>query len=316
MKLQSFARRALVLGIAASALLIFGSAIAFTQDVEAEIVWSAELLTTIEDFGAPESVAIGEHGEAYVSNMTPVMGEDDLPRYWEDDGGGYISILKYNVDQDAFRLKRDFIVDTEDASLNAPKGLSIGGGRLWVNDNARLLSYPLESPGDAPDVYEFEDAQKLNDVVYHEGDVYCSDTGAGVVRVLRKDCTMETLLAPETPNGLTWGGERFYCVTWDGHEMYGLCPVPADEPRYKSFGLEDQFEVLDSIEVLEDGTFLVTDFAGGKICAVSKDRKTVKVLAEMETPADVGLDRDRMLLYVPSVEGDFVNIYQLSHSDD
>ena len=53
------------------------------------------------------------------------------------------------------------------------------------------------------------------------------------------------------------------------------------------------------IEVLDDGTFIVSDLPAKKVFSVSPDRKTVRTLAELDSPADIGLDRKRNLLYVP-----------------
>ena len=44
----------------------------------------------------------------------------------------------------------------------------------------------------------------------------------------------------------------------------------------KPFGLAAHFKSLDAIEVLDDGTFLVSDFPGNKVCTISADRKTVR----------------------------------------
>jgi len=67
------------------------------------------------------------------------------------------------------------------------------------------------------------------------------------------------------------------------------------------FGLAAHFTNLDAIEVLDNGLFIVSDYTGNKICSISKDRKTVSTLIELQSPADVGLDRENKLLYVPEM---------------
>ena len=47
--------------------------------------------------------------------------------------------------------------------------------------------------------------------------------------------------------------------------------------------------------------FIVSDYMGNKICAISEDRKTVTTLIELQSPADLGLDRKNNLLYVPEM---------------
>jgi len=56
---------------------------------------------------------------------------------------------------------------------------------------------------------------------------------------------------------------------------------------------------LDGIEVLADGSFLVSDVLGHGLFRVNADRKTVDRLAQLAWPADIGLDRGRNLLFVP-----------------
>jgi len=51
---------------------------------------------------------------------------------------------------------------------------------------------------------------------------------------------------------------------------------------------------------------------GDKVCVVSADRKTVKTLIELTTPADVGLNRDKRLLYIPQLTVNKVAVYNLS----
>ena len=74
---------------------------------------------------------------------------------------------------------------------------------------------------------------------------------------------------------------------------------PAGKKPPQPFGLASHFSRLDGIEVLDDGTFIVSDLPAKKVFSVSPDRKTVRTLAELDSPADIGLDRKRNLLYVP-----------------
>ena len=67
----------------------------------------------------------------------------------------------------------------------------------------------------------------------------------------------------------------------------------------------------DGIEVLDDGSFVVSDFKGNKVSLVSADEKTVRTLIEVESPADIGIDRKGGLLYVPQFKKDKIIVYQL-----
>jgi len=93
------------------------------------------------------------------------------------------------------------------------------------------------------------------------------------------------------------------------HEVYEVYPIGGKDPR--PFRLAEHFTNLDGIEVLADGTFIVSDFMGNKVCAITPDEKTVYTLVELESPADIGIDRHTMTLYVPQFFKDKVVLFRL-----
>ncbi len=94
------------------------------------------------------------------------------------------------------------------------------------------------------------------------------------------------------------------------HEVYELDGSGKEEPI--AFGLADKFTNLDAIEVLHDGTFLISDVKGNPVFTVSPDRKIVKKLADLEWAADLGVDPETGLVFVPSLVPNKVVIYQLT----
>ena len=59
-------------------------------------------------------------------------------------------------------------------------------------------------------------------------------------------------------------------VSWTEHEIYELDPAGKKAPV--AFGLSDHFTNLDAIEVLGDGTSIVSDFTGNNVCIGSSRR--------------------------------------------
>jgi len=264
--------------------------------------WTAKQVAVLKGFDKPECVAVdAASGVAYVSNVVAATEGEGFDRFWADDGTGFISRLK---DGKTDQLK--WIDSTDDADLNGPKGMCIARGKLWINDNHRLLAYPLD--GGKRQVIEIPDAKSVNDLAADGDIVHVTDTGTGRIHRLTAD-GMGEIPAPEAVNGVTAYGGKLFAVSWGLHDIYELDPKGKNLPQ--AFGLADQFESLDTIEVLEDGSMIVSDFLGGKVCVVSPDRKTVRTIVETTTPADVGLDRKRMLLYVPSLMKDVVEVYKL-----
>ena len=261
-------------------------------------------LVTLEGFLTPESVVVDPAtGQAYVSNMaTPPE------TYWADTGKGFISRLRPDGTLDALR----WVESTEAFVLNQPKGMAIHDGKLYVADNTRVLVIDLADARPLA-ALEVAGARRLNDMATDGQAVYVSDTGTG--NILRLDPSgqgrHELVAHVDGVNGITLHQDHLYAVSWDLGELFEV-PLVGGQPP-KPFGLERYFTHLDGIESMPDGSFLVTDFTGNRLAAISTDRRQVRTLYELTTPADLGIDRGRMRLYVPQLESDRVVIFSLTH---
>ena len=117
------------------------------------------------------------------------------------------------------------------------------------------------------------------------------------------------LKAPPGVNGITFNSGKMFAVSWTEHELYELDPAGKNDPR--PLKVASYFENLDAVEVLQDGSFLLSDFGGGKVCVFSPNTKTVHTIATGTTPADIGIDFRKDLLYVPEMSANKVTIYKL-----
>lgn len=266
-------------------------------------LWAATKVTTIEGFQVPEAVCHDTARDVlYVANI-----ETDEGAYWGDDGKGFVSRLKPDGSADKLRWRDS----TKEAPLNAPKGMCVLDGMLYVADNSRVMTYALwsDEPGKQMNI---RGAQRLNDCTTDGKHVYVSDTGAGKVYRITGEKIM-LVKAPKAVNGITFARRRMFAVSWDLHEVYELDPDGRDEPR--AFGLAEHFTNLDGIEVLPDGTILVSDFVGNKVSAISPDEKTVRTLLTVETPADIEFDSRRRRLFIPCFMRDRVVVCDLEASE-
>ena len=98
------------------ALLALSAASATAAPLSLEPAWKVEGLSN------PESIVRADSGDFYVSN---VSGEADAK-----DGVGFIS----RVSRDGELLQREWV-----AGLNAPKGLALRDGKLYVSDITDLV---------------------------------------------------------------------------------------------------------------------------------------------------------------------------------
>ncbi|HOX38402.1 MAG TPA: hypothetical protein PL033_10485 [Candidatus Brocadiia bacterium] len=261
--------------------------------------WTAAHVAIIEGFKVPESVCVdGETGFAYVSNI-----EGEKETWWGDDGQGFISRLTPDGKVEAMGWH-----DSRPGDLiNSPKGLCIYKGDLYAADNTRLIRFTL-SLGIPGQIIPVPGTARINDMATDGKAVWFTDTATG--KIWRLDAGGFSEIKPlDSVNGITFGGGRMFGVSWNNHEVYELDPTGQAEPQ--PFGVAEHFTNPDGIEVLDDGSFLVSDFMGNKVCVIAPDRKTVKTLIAIETPADIGLDRARGLLYIPLFMPGKVAIFKL-----
>lgn len=258
--------------------------------------WTARQVAVHNGFAVPECVVVDPaDGSAYVSNIEAAPNG-----YWADDGRAFLSKLTADG-------PRRWVDSSPQAPLGAPKGMAILDGVLHVADNTVVRRYRLSSGQAQPPVRD-ERWQRLNDMASDGTAVYVSDTATGsVYRIAGSE--VQPIQGPPSVNGITFHDGHMYAVSWDLHDIYELDPSGNEGPQ--AFGLAEHFVNLDGVEVLGDGTFLVSDFMGNKVCAVAADRRTVTVLIRVTSPADIGLDRARGLLYVPQFTADQVAVYQL-----
>lgn len=302
MKIQNCAA-ALVVGIA---ILI---AARVTGDTAAETAkksapqWRAKLvLKTDKIFSAPESVGVDQAtGAAFVANI--VAAKEGKNPYWAYDGTGFISRLAVGGKVE----KLHWVKSADKARLNSPKGTTVLDGVVHCADMNQVVRYSAKT-GKWLKPVVIKGAKMLNGIATDGKYVYVSDGASGKVHRLG-DAKPHVIKGPEGVNGITFGGDRMYAVSWSGHDVYELDQTGRNEA--KPFGLAGQFRNLDGIVLLDDGSIVVSDFTGNKISWISADRKKVRTLAEVKTPADMGMDYKRKLLYVPSFKGDFVAVYKL-----
>ena len=279
-----------VLGAALVALVAFSTA----------AQWSVEQVAVVEGLQVPECLlADPANGIVYISNI--VAGEDE---YWSNDGTGFISLMTSEGKMKELR----WLDSGTRTPMNAPKGMCLLDGFLYITDNGQLLKYPVDGSGPIV-VVPLPRTDHLNDLATDGKFIYCTDTTLGLIYKVGPRGGQTLIRSPESVNGITCWKGKLFCVSWELHEVYEL-DGSGDGPP-KPFGVAEHFTNLDAVEILDDGTFIISDFVGNKISSIAPDRKTVTTLAEVETPADIGLDRKRGLLYVPSFMKNQAVIYKL-----
>ncbi len=263
--------------------LIFGVNISNAQRLEK--VWQ-----TTGDLKTPESVLYDQERDViYVSNID---GDPSLK-----DGNGFISIL--NSDGSVKNLQ--WI-----KNLDAPKGLAIFKGKLYVADIDKLVEIDIEK-GSITAKYDAPGAVFLNDVTSSmNGMIFVSDTRTAKIHVLNEGkFTVWMEGKPlETPNGLM--AEKGKLLVGDKN-IYEV-----DIQTKKTTLLIEDAGGVDGLVKNNDGDFVFSNWPG-KIF-IHKNGKTIKLLdttAQELNTADIDYDLKHDLILVPTFFDNHIVAYKI-----
>ncbi|MBI1343391.1 MAG: ATP/GTP-binding protein [Terrimonas sp.] len=227
----------------------------------------------------PESVLFdGGRQVLYVSNI------DGEP--WAADGKGSVGKLGL----DGTIINADWVT-----GLNAPKGLGMFGGRLYVADLTDLVVIDI-AKGAIEKKIVVAGAEGLNDVtVDKQGVVYVSDSKQKKIFRIENDQPQLFLDSLQGPNGVLARGDDFFIL-----DKGALYKVGSDKSLTKiADGMEGG---TDGVENVEGNDFLVSCWSG-TIWYVSENGSKQLLLdtsKEQKNTADIGFDPVSKTVYVPT----------------
>lgn len=226
-------------------------------------------------------------GKIYVSNI------DGDPS--GKDGKGSISIL----DKEGNIVTQEWV-----KGLNAPKGMGVANGNLYVTDIDHLVEVNLES-GEITNSYAIEGAGFLNDLATYDGKVYFTDMNTGKVHLLSDGAISTISEGNESVNGIA--------VAEDG-TIYGL-----DKSGLKSLNADGTSTIVnktvtggDGLVILGNGNYVASRWAG-EIYFVSGDGETLLLDTKDEesNTADIGFIPGENIVLVPTFFKNKVVAYRL-----
>lgn len=255
----------------------------FAQKVEK--VWETEPVLKV-----PESVLFYE-SNLYVSN---VNGDAT-----EKNGKGFISLLSADGKVNKLNWAK---------GLNAPKGMGVFGGKLYVSDIDEVVIIDLASGNRVGEV-AIEGAEFLNDIsISKNGVLAVSDMNKKKVHFI-KDAKLVRTVESEMfnyVNGLFW--ETDYLLAGTSGTIYKLTSE-SDIPE--EFILETGG--IDGLEKVGESSYVVTDWSG-KMQLVSTEKEPVVLLNTTEkgiNAADIGYNAALKIIYVPTFKHNTVAAYKL-----
>lgn len=277
---------------------------AATVAVTARADDAAKALWRLDGVKTPESTLISPSGDQiYVSNVNGAPTEKD--------GNGFISIISPAGE----------MVQSEWATgFNAPKGMGIVGGTLYVADIDELVAVEL-STGKVIKTYPAAGAKFLNDIAVDSSNrVYVSDMAGNAIWRLDGKAFEKWLEdgALKSPNGLIVKGEDLIVASWgvmtNGFETEvpgHLLKVSLADKSIAALGSGKSVGNLDGLEILSDSEFLSTDWMAGKVLKINVSGDAELLFDLNSGSADLGYLAATNTIFVPMMNDDKVLAFKL-----
>jgi len=255
-------------------VILFNSSLLFAQH-KLEKLWETDSVLKV-----PESVLFdGDNKVLYAANID---GTDP----WGKDGKG--SVAKVGLDGKVIAV--EWV-----SGLNAPKGMGLYKGKLYVADLNELVVIDIAG-GKIEKRITVTGAEGLNDVsVSKSGIVYVSDSKLKKIFTV-KDGVSELLLDTlKGPNGVLMRGDDFYLL-----DAGGMFKMNKDKTLTKiTDGMDGG---TDGIENISGNDFIVSCWQG-VVWYVNADGSKQQLLdsrADKKNSADIGMDAKNKIIYVPT----------------
>ncbi len=248
-------------------------------------IWETE--ATIQ---VPESVLFSAKGKLlYVAQIDGKAGEKD--------GKGGIA----KVGLDGKIIDKDWVT-----GLNAPKGMGIWANKLYVADITEVVEIDLKS-GKITQKIAIEGSEFLNDLtIDKKGNIYVSDSNTHKVHLIQKGKASLYFDDLTRPNGLLAIGNDLLIA-----DSGALKKLSADKKLVTiAEGMEKS---TDGIEEITPGEYVVSSWIGS-VYHVKSDGTVTTLLDtrdEKVNSADIGYDKSKKIVYVPTFLKNSVVAYQL-----
>ena len=264
-----------------------------------------EDIAVIEDVKTPTLTLLWETPETLITNESVLVDAATGTLYVANiegdpvgkDGKGSISI----IGTDGSIITQEWIT-----GLNAPKGMGIANGKLYVTDIDELVEIDIAT-AKITKKYQVEGAQFLNDTDTYDGKVYFTDMNTGKVHMLDGGVVSTISEGNESINGIS--------VSSDG-TIYGL-----DASGLKRWNADGTTTILnstvtggDGLVILGDGNFVASRWQG-EIWFMTAEGETLMLdtKAIESNTADIGYNATDQIIYVPTFFKNKVAAYKLDY---
>jgi sugar lactone lactonase YvrE len=268
---------------------------------------SAPQVVKVDGFQTPESVLYDEAAGVYlVSNINGTP--------FDKDDNGFIA--KVSPPPDGKIVEPAWIDGkNEKVTLNAPKGMAVLGGVLYVADIDVVRMFDMKT-GEPKGEVKLKGATFLNDVAAGKDAVYVSDTGldkefkpgpsqsiweikGGKGKQIAKGADLGG------PNGILVQGDEVWVVSFGAGELYKIGKGGKKEAAEKLPKGQ-----LDGIVAGPDGTLYITSWEASAVFHGKPGNWTMGPL-DVKSPADLAIDAKRNLLIIPLFQENRIEMHEV-----
>lgn len=256
------------------------------EPVTLTLKWETEpVLTTCESVLHDDDEDV-----LYVSNIN---GAPD-----GKDGNGFIS----KVSLDGKVTEAQWV-----KGMDAPKGMGLHGGKLFVADIDRVHEVDTKS-GKITKSHPVKGAKFLNDIAVDNGKVYISDSRGGSIYLI-EDGKLSTFMSDlQGPNGLFTDNKEIIMALWDAKTLNSV-DATSKQVTLRTEGIENP----DGIEAIGNNQYLISSW-NGMVHHIDKDWKKTMVLdlrKDSVNSADIEYIKSKNLLLVPTFFKNTVRAYEV-----
>ncbi len=213
------------------------------------------------------------------------------------DGKGGVAIL----DESGKIINKNWVT-----GLNAPKGMGVFKGKLYVSDINEVVKIDVKS-GKVETKIPIEGTVFLNDIAIDgKGAVFVSDSRLGTVYSIVDDKPTLYLSDVKSVNGLKF-------INNELHILSGPTLVKSDKDKKQTLIASGLASGGDGLEPYKNGGFIATCWAG-LIYHIKADGTFDLLLdsrADKINTADIGFDAKKNILYVPTFMKNSVVAYRV-----
>jgi streptogramin lyase len=192
--------------------------------------------------------------------------------------------------------------------LNAPKGMAITNGKLFVADIDKLVEIDLAA-GKIVKKHEVPGCEGLNDVTSTpDGSIYFTDSKKGVVHLLKNGNVSTIVTGLGYSNGIFYEKSRLMLGTWKDSSLIAY--------NFKDKTLQKIANPVpqpDGVEAMGNGDYLVSSWKGlvHHVQANGKATLLLDTSNEKVNAADIDYVADKKMLLVPTFFRNSVVAYQV-----